>query len=133
MTNGVSLDSSGPAGGGGGAGKASFAPVVVKLRRTTAASPGLQQAVANGHHYPQAVVSFRRAGERPFVFLTYTLADVTVTSFQSDASVPLDAPSESVTLTYARIKTDYFRQNADGSPAPAVSVCWDVKANAQCQ
>jgi type VI secretion system secreted protein Hcp len=124
VTSGITTDN---------AGKPTFSPVVVKTRGTTAASSALDQAVASGQRFPQAVVSLRRAGESRFVFLTYTLTDVAVTSFQRDASATEDRPSESMSLTYAQIKTDYQRQNADGSAAPVVSVCWDVRTNARCQ
>lgn len=133
VSSGVDSETGGPAGGGAGAGKATFSPVVVKLRRTSAGSPALEQAVASGQRFPQAVVSFRRAGENPFVFLTYTLTDVAVTSFHREANAAEDAPAESVSLTYGRIKSDFQRQNADGSAAPVVSVCWDVRTNAACQ
>lgn len=119
-------------GGGAGAGRPTFSPLVVTLRGT-AASSALEQAASTGQRFPQAVVSIRRAGESPFVFLTYTLTDVGVTSFQRDVAAAADAPSESVGLTYATIKTDFQQQNADGSAGPVVSVCWDVRANRQCQ
>jgi type VI secretion system secreted protein Hcp len=117
--------------GGGGTGKPTFSSVDVKLR-TSAASPGLEQAAVTGTKFPQAVVSFRRSGERGFVFLTYTLTDVGATSFKREADASGDAPSESVSLTYAQIKTEYRQQKADGSPGPITTVCWDVRTNAPC-
>ncbi len=131
-TSGVASDPGSGAPSGAGAGKPTFSPVVVKLRGPTAASPSLEQAVASGQRFPQAVVSFRRGGERRFVFLTYTLSNVAVSSFKREANAAEDAPSESVSLTYARIKTDYQGQNPDGSAGPVVSVCWDVTTNARC-
>jgi type VI secretion system secreted protein Hcp len=119
-------------GGGAGAGRPTFSPLVVTLRGT-AASSALEQAAATGQRFPQAVVSIRRAGESPAVFLTYTLTDVAVTSFQRDVAAAADAPSESVGLAYATIKTDFQRQNPDGSAGPVVSVCWDVRASRPCQ
>jgi type VI secretion system secreted protein Hcp len=120
-------------GGGAGAGRATFSPLGVTLQGASAASSALEQAASTGQRFPQAVVSVRRAGESPFVFLTYTLTDVGVTSFQRDAAAAQDAPSESVGLTYATITTEIRQQNADGSAGPVVSVCWDVRANRQCQ
>jgi type VI secretion system secreted protein Hcp len=114
-------------------GKPTFSPVVVKLKRTTAASPALEEAVATGRTFPQAVVSFRRPGESSFVFLTYTLTDVAVAAFQRDANATDDAPLETVSLRYGQIKTDYHQQNPDGSPGPTVSVCWDARTNARCK
>jgi type VI secretion system secreted protein Hcp len=122
----------GAGGGGAGAGRVTFSPLVVTLRGT-AASSALEQAAATGEHFPQAVVSIRRAGESPVVFLTYTLTDVTVTSFQRDVAAPADAPSEAVGLAFATIKTDFQQQNPDGSAGPVVSVCWDVRASRPCQ
>ncbi len=117
-----------------GGAKAAFSPVVVEMRRTTAASPVLEQAVASGQRFAQAVVSFRRSGgDNPTVFLTITLGDVGVAAFERAGDASEDAPAESVSLTYNQIKTDYQRQNPDGSPGPVVSACWNVSANAKCQ
>jgi type VI secretion system secreted protein Hcp len=119
--------------GGAGVGKPTFPPVVVKLRRTTAGSAALEEAVSSGQRFAQAVVSVRRAGENPVVVLTHTLTDVGVTSFQRDANAADDTPSESVSLTYAQIRTERRTLNADGSAGPTVVVCWDVTAVKKCQ
>jgi type VI secretion system secreted protein Hcp len=132
VTSGVTSQTAVGGGAGGGAGKATLSPVAVKLRRTTAASAALEEAVLTGQKFAQAVVSVRRAGENRLVFLTYTLTDVTVTSFQREANAAEDAPSESVSLTYAQIRTEYQQQNPDGSAGPIISVCWDVRTNARC-
>lgn len=127
---GVSVSASG--GGGGGSGKTVFAPLTLKLRSTSAGSLGLEEASASGVHFAQAVVSFRRAGESGAVFLTITLSEVGVASFQREAAAAENAPAETVSLTYTRIQTVYQRLNANGSPGPAVSTCWDVNKNARC-
>lgn len=114
-------------------GKPTFAPVIVKLRGSSAGSPALEQAAATGQRISQAVVSLRRTGDNPFVFLTYTLTDVAVTSFQREAITTDEGPSESVSLTFARIQIEFRQQNADGSVGPVVSFCGDAVRNAPCQ
>jgi type VI secretion system secreted protein Hcp len=133
VTAGIASDSTAAAAGGAGAGKPTFPPVLVKLRRTTAGSAALEEAVSSGQRFPQAVVSVRRAGENPVVVLTHTLTNVGVTSFQRDANAADDTPSESVSLTYAQIRTEHRTLNADGSAGPTVVVCWDVTAVMKCQ
>jgi type VI secretion system secreted protein Hcp len=93
---GVSFGASNPyvdVSGGGGAGKLTLSEVSVS-RYADAASPLLLQGIAQGRHY-QTVVIVVGGGA-----ITYTLEDVTITSFQQ--SVGADA-SESLTLHYSRL------------------------------
>src|SRR5262245_25086495 len=72
-------------GGGGGAGKASFQDFhfVMKVNK---ASPKLMLACATGQHIPKATLSVRKAGGGQEVFLTVTLTDVLVSSYQTGGS-----------------------------------------------
>jgi type VI secretion system secreted protein Hcp len=132
-TSGVGSETGAGTGAGAGAAKPTFEPVVVNIRGGGPGSAALEQAAATGQRFPQATVTFRRAGDNPFVFLTYTLTDAGVASFKRDSNATEDRPTESVSLTYTRIKTDYQAQNADGSAGPVVTVCWDVPALKACQ
>jgi type VI secretion system secreted protein Hcp len=103
------------------------------MTQTSAVSPLLAQATATQHTYPEATITFfKSAGEGPARYLTYTLTDVRVSSFQLSAASGGDRPSESVSLTFSRIKTEYRPQLRDGSFGPAVTACWDLRANRSC-
>jgi type VI secretion system secreted protein Hcp len=132
VTTGITAPAAAPVAGGAATGQATFAPVVVKLRQSSAGSAALEDAASTGQRFPQAVVSVRRAGEARVVLLTYTLADVGVAAFQREAAAADDVPSESVSLTYGQIRTERRSLNADGSAGPVVTVCWDVRTYTRC-
>jgi type VI secretion system secreted protein Hcp len=102
--------------------------------QTSSASPILQQSVASGRSYSQAVVSFvRQTGGGPqFAYLTYTLSNVNVTSWSFGAAEGGNFPTENVSLAYTRIATRYQPQNPDGTPGTPVLACWDLTTNRSC-
>ena len=115
----VSNATSEGAGGGGGAGKATFAPI--KFTKTfDKSSPALLKAVATGQHIRSAVFSFKRPGADGF--LTYTLQDVAVSSYEQGVDGPLE---EQVALTYSKISVSYLPV----AGPPLVTAGWDVLQN----
>jgi type VI secretion system secreted protein Hcp len=116
-------------GGGGGAGKLSAGPLIVTARASKA-SPLLLLACASGQHIKSAVLTARRAGggKGQFEFLTISLADVLITSFEVNATAD-NGPFDEVSLAFAQIVVDYREQNPDGSPGAVTHAGWDVKAN----
>ena len=120
-----------PLGGGGGAGKLSAGPLIVTARASKA-SPLLLLACASGQHIKSAVLSVRRAGagKAQLDFLTITLNDVLITSFEVNANTE-NGPVDEVSLAFAQILVDYREQNPDGSPGAVTHAGWDVKANKQ--
>jgi type VI secretion system secreted protein Hcp len=117
-----------PMGGGGGAGKLSAGPLIVTARASKA-SPPLLLACATGQHIKSAVLTARRAGagKSQLEFLTITLNDVVVTSFEVNANTE-NGPVDEVSLAFAQIIVDYREQNPDGSPGAVTHAGWDVKA-----
>jgi type VI secretion system secreted protein Hcp len=92
--------------GGAAAGHASVGDIHV-TKVVDASSPTLMQAAAHGTRYPSAEVDLMRNGQ---VYLVYHLTDVVISSVQTSA--PADGhPTETVTLNYARIQTDYTPAN----------------------
>ncbi|WP_028067491.1 Hcp family type VI secretion system effector [Solirubrobacter soli] len=118
-----------PVGGGGGAGKLNAGPLILTARASKA-SPLLLLACASGQHIKSAVLSARRsgAGKAQIDFLTITLNDVVITSFEVNANTE-NGPVDEVSLAFAQIAVDYREQNADGSPGAVTHAGWDVKAN----
>lgn len=108
-------EGSGGRGGGSGSGKANFSDFQFS-KWCDSSSHDLVKSCASGKHFTKAVLHCRKAGETPHEFLTVTLEDVFVSSFNSSgASGAGSIPLESVTLNYVKIKYEYKPQNKQGS------------------
>lgn len=62
-------------------------------------------------------------------FLTYTLSDLLVTSYQSGASADTEVVRDSVALNFSKIQIEYKEQSAKGGVGATVKAGWDVRAN----
>jgi type VI secretion system secreted protein Hcp len=125
---GVSNSGSMAVGGGGGAGKVSVHDISIS-KQTDKASAALFLHCANGKHIPSALITVRKAGDKPLEYFKMTLNDIIVTSVQTSGSAGGDLLTESLSLSFAKFKIEYQQQKADGSGVPAGEVGWDVKAN----
>jgi type VI secretion system secreted protein Hcp len=117
-------------GGGGGAGKVEMSDLTV-VAHVSKASPRLLLACASGKHIKSAVLTGRKAGKGQAEFLTFSLSDILVSSYQTGASGSAEPPTDSVSLNFAKIQVEYKEQKADGSIGETVKVGWDRKANKQ--
>jgi len=97
--------------------------------RISKAGPKLFLACAIGEHLQQAVLTARKAGGEQMEFLTYTLSDLLVTSYQSGASADTEVVSDSVSLNFSKIQIEYKEQSAKGGVGATVKAGWDVRAN----
>jgi type VI secretion system secreted protein Hcp len=87
---------------------------------------------ANGQHIPEAVITLAKSGaDKPIDYLRITLTDVIVSSVASSGAAGGDAPTESISLNYGKIKFEYYRQNPDGSVTLAGAFAWDILAAKQ--
>jgi type VI secretion system secreted protein Hcp len=115
-------------GGGGSAGKVEMTDLHVSARLTKA-SPQLLLACASGKHLKSAVLTGRRGGGKSQTeFLTFSLTDVLVSSFQTGGTTA-DAPLDSVSLNFAKIEVTYKEQSAKGGPGAVTRAGWDRKTN----
>jgi type VI secretion system secreted protein Hcp len=115
-------------GGGGGAGKVSMQDFHFTMHLNRA-SPALMKACATGQHIKEATLSARRAGKGQQEYLTFKFRDVLVSSFQSTGTEELAAPTDSVSLAFAKIEVEYKPQKSDGSLGSPVAFRYDLKAN----
>lgn len=138
-------------GNGGGAGKVSMQDFHFVMQFNKA-SPRLFLATANGEHFKKAVLSVRKAGKEDTDFLTWTLTDCLVASYETGAnSVAVNesvgsagepspevtaarnassaAPVDEFSLNFAKIEVSYRTQNVDGSPGAPVTTGWDLASN----
>ena len=122
---GVGNAGSASTGGGAGAGKAVFDDLLV-VARTSKASPLLWLACAKGKHIKSAVLTCRKAGKPPQEFLTITLSEVLVASYEIDGSDD-EPPLDQVSFSYAKVETQYTPADKTGTPQPAIKAGWDLK------
>jgi type VI secretion system secreted protein Hcp len=88
-------------------------------------SPKLFLACAEGKHISAAILTCRTAGGEQIEFMKVKLSDVLVSSYESTSG---DFPSETVTLSFAKIEYEYKGQKPDGSRGSTVKVEFDVSA-----
>lgn len=116
-------------GGGVAAGRVTMQEFRFAMR-VNKASPKLFLACANGTHSRNAVLTVRRPGATAPEFLKWTLTDVTVASYQTGVNAPTDdAPTDQVSLRFAKIEVEYRPVKPDGSLDVPVKAGWDVVAN----
>lgn len=116
-------------GGGGGAGRVQMTDLHVSANLSKA-SPHLLLACASGKHIKSAVLAGRKAGKGQAEFLTFSLSDVLVSSYQTGGTTA-DAPLDSMSLNFSKIEVIYKGLTAKGSPGPAIRAGWDRKTNKQ--
>jgi type VI secretion system secreted protein Hcp len=117
------------AGGGGGAGKVSFQDFhfVMKINK---ASPKLMLACASGQHIKKAVLVARKAGKEQQEYLTVTMSDLLVSSYQTGGSSHGDVlPTDQISLNFAKLEFEYKEQKPDGTLGGAVKAGYDLKQN----
>jgi len=115
-------------GGGAGAGKVSVQDLSFTkwVDKTT---PELMLATCNGKHFPDALLTVRKAGETPVEYIKITMTDVMITSLSSGGSGGEDRLTENCTLNFAKFKYEYTPQDAAGKGMAAVPMGWDIAAN----
>ena len=122
--------SPGGAGSGAGAGKVQVQDFNFTAR-VSKASPNLMLACASGKHFKSAVLTARKSGKPQLEFLTFSLSDVLVSSYQAAGVEGEVVPSDSASLNFSKIQVEYKQQNPDGSLGASIKAGWDVKQNKQ--
>lgn len=115
-------------GGGGGAGKVSVQDLSL-TKYVDKASPNLIMATCNGKHYKEALLTVRKAGEKPLEYIKITMKEVLVSAVSTGGSGGEDRLTENVTLNFAEFKVEYTPQKADGSGEAAIEAVWNIAEN----
>ena len=118
---------SAPAPGLAAAGKVHIEDLHV-VKRMDKASPVLMLAAASGQHFKSAVLTAQKSGQ-PQEYLTITFGDLTVSSYQTEASAVDPSPTDQVSFSFGRIEISYRPQRPDGTFDTPVNAGWDVTAN----
>ena len=115
-------------GGGGGAGKANFQDVSV-TKWVDKSSHALLKAVSVGQHIKSALLTVRKAGEKPLEYIKLTLKDCLISSVSTGGSGGEDRLTENITINFANFAYEYTPQKADGSGDAVLPFGFDIKAN----
>jgi len=118
-------------GGGGGSGKVnvqdlSFTKYIDK------ASPNLMKFCCSGKHFKDALLTVRKAGDKPLEYMIVKLEDVLISSVSTGGSGGQDKLTENVTLNFSKVKVAYQPQKKDGSKdGGPVEMGWNIEANTE--
>lgn len=126
---GVSQSGAGHTGMGSGAGKADFQDLTI-VKAVDKSTPLLKLACASGKHVTKGKLTVRKAGENPLEYLTIDLENILVSSYSlSGVAGASEIPEEQVTLNFAKMKSEYWTQTAQGAKGENANFGWDVSAN----
>ena len=115
-------------GGGGGAGKVNVQDLSL-TKYVDKSSPNLIMATCNGKHYKEALLTVRKAGEKPLEYIKVTMKEVLVSSVSTGGSGGEDRLTENVTLNFGWFKVEYTPQKADGTCDAAIEAVWNIAEN----
>ena len=125
---GMTNSGSAHAGGGAGAGKVNVQDLTF-TKWVDSATPKLALACCSGHHFQDAVLVVRKAGEKPVEYLKIKMDGVFITSLSTGGSGGEDRLTENVTLNFSKVSLDYVPQSDKGSAGTAIPMAWDIAAN----
>jgi type VI secretion system secreted protein Hcp len=94
-------------------------------KKTDKSSARLAQAVAMGDHYKSAIIYVRKAGGTQQEYLTITLSDVFISSFQAGGAGHDSLPMEQLAMNYSKMLQEYKEQKPDGSLGGSVKLGYD--------
>ena len=125
---GMSQSGSTHMGGGGGAGKANFQDLSF-TKYIDSATQALMGALAKGSHIDKVTLLVRKAGEGQHNYVQIDMQEVIVSSLSTGGSGGEDRLTENVTLNFATVAFDYFKQDAKGAVASAGIFKWKIAEN----
>ena len=102
---GMSNSGSAHVGGGAGAGKVNVQDLSL-TKYIDFSSTALALACFNGKHYDKAVLTIRKAGEKPLEYVKITMEEVMVSAVSTGGSGGEDRLTENVTLNFAKVKVE---------------------------
>jgi type VI secretion system secreted protein Hcp len=117
-------------GGGGGAGKASFQDFSF-TKYVDTATGALLTGLAKGTHFQKIELLVRKSGEGQKPYMKITMSEAMVTSLSTGGSGGEDRLTENVTLNFAKVKVEYFKQDNKGVLATAGAFGWNIAGNVE--
>jgi type VI secretion system secreted protein Hcp len=116
-------------GGGGGAGKVNVQDISV-TKWVDKSSANLMKYCCNGKHFKEALLTVRKAGEKPLEYVKIKMNDLIISSVSTGGSGGEDRLTENVTLNFGKVGFEYQPQKDDGSKdGGAIPMVWNIKEN----
>ncbi len=126
---GLSQSGSTHMGGGGGSGKVSIQDISVS-KFIDKSSPNLMKYCCNGKHFKEALLTVRKAGEKPLEYVKIKMNDLIISSISTGGSGGEDRLTENVTLNFSKVGFEYQPQKDDGTKdGGAIPMIWNIKEN----
>lgn len=125
---GMSQSGSAHVGGGHGAGKVNVNDLSF-TKYLDASSTELMKACCAGTHIDEALLTVRKAGDKPLEYLKIKMTDIIISSVSTGGSGGEDRLTENVTLNFAKVNVDYAEQDAKGGIAKPFKMGWDISQN----
>jgi type VI secretion system secreted protein Hcp len=127
---GMTNNGSAHVGGGAGSGKLSVQDLTLS-KFVDSSSPKLMLGCCNGKHFPDALLTVRKAGGKPLEYIKVKLETVMITGLGTGGSYTDDRLTENLTLNFAKVSVDYTPQDEKGAPLTAIPFGWDIAANSK--
>jgi type VI secretion system secreted protein Hcp len=115
-------------GSGGGAGRVDVQDISF-TKQVDKASPNLIKSCCNGHTFPEATLTVRKAGDNPLEYLVVELEQVIISSVSLGGSMGEELLTENVSLNFAQFKYIYTPQMDDGSGDAAIEAGYNIRTN----
>jgi type VI secretion system secreted protein Hcp len=115
-------------GSGGGAGKVNVQDLSL-TKYVDKGSPNLMMSCCSGKHYKEALLTVRKAGDKPLEYIKITMKEVLVSAVSTGGSGGEDRITENITLNFASFKVEYSPQKADGTGDAAIECAWHIAEN----
>lgn len=115
-------------GGGSGAGKANFQDVSI-TKYVDKSSHALLKAVAVGQHIPSALLTVRKAGEKPLEYIKLTMKNCLISSVSTGGSGGEDRLTENISINFGNFQYEYTPQKPDGSGDSVLPFAFDIATN----
>ena len=115
-------------GGGGGSGKASFQDISIN-KWVDSASHNLLKYVATGKHVKEALLTVRKAGDKPLEYIKITMKDCLISSVSTGGSGGEDRLTENIAINFGEFIFEYTPQKPDGTGDAVLPFKFDIAAN----
>ena len=101
------------------------------LKTLDKSSPKLAEACAKGTHFPKAIITVRKSGERQveIVLVRYIFEEVFISGHHISFQGAEDRPMESVSFNFAKVGVEYFTISPLGTVGTREAFAWDFVLN----
>jgi type VI secretion system secreted protein Hcp len=125
---GMNQKGGGHVGGGLGTGKVDVHDMTV-TKFVDKGSPDLMLACCNGKHYDKAILTNRKAGEKPLEYYVVTMNDVIISNVGLGGNPNDERLMENITLNFSSFKVEYKEQLKTGGAGASPQMGWDIQGN----